>query len=81
MSLCSARDTGGRVFRLPGFAYSPPAAGSWRMDEFEDSGDKSAHVDMGERFRTWRLFVSLIQWNVVGAVILLLALLLFRTHG
>ena len=51
------------------------------MDEHEESGETSAQVDMGERRRTWRLFVSLIQWNVVGAVILLLALLMFRTHG
>ena len=51
------------------------------MDEFEEGDDKTAQVDMGERFRTWRLFVSLIQWNVVGAVILLLVLLMFCTHG
>ena len=51
------------------------------MDEFEESGDQPAQPDMGEHHRTWRLFVSLIQWMVVAAVVLLLFLLMFRTHG
>jgi hypothetical protein len=55
------------------------------MDEIDDNGPQPglAHtpVDMGERFRTWRRFVSLVQWHVVAAAILLLLLLLFRAHG
>jgi hypothetical protein len=55
------------------------------MDDDEENGDEppslDAKLDMGEHLRTWRLFVSLIQWTVVAAAVLLLILLLFRTHG
>jgi hypothetical protein len=46
----------------------------------DDNGEKPAR-DMIERRRTWRLFVSLLAWLAAGAVLLLLALLIFRTKG
>ena len=55
------------------------------MDDDDENGEKPAgldtKLDMGERLRTWRRFVSLIQWHLVAGAVLLLILLLFRTHG
>lgn len=42
---------------------------------------RMATMDMGEHLRTWRLFVSMAKWHVAGLAILLLFLLMFRTHG
>jgi hypothetical protein len=36
---------------------------------------------MGEHLRTWRLFLSVVKWNLIGAGVLLLFLLMFRTHA
>jgi hypothetical protein len=36
--------------------------------------------DLGEHLRTWRLFTSVIKWNLIGAAIVMLFLLLFRTN-
>ena len=40
-----------------------------------------ASTDMGEHVRTWRLFTSIIKWNIIGAAVIMLGLLLFRTHA
>ena len=37
-------------------------------------------TDLGEQLRTWRLFTSVIKWNLVAAAIVMLFLLLFRTN-
>jgi hypothetical protein len=46
----------------------------------DDQGEKPA-MDMIERRRTWRRFISAVAWLAAGAVLLLLALLIFRTKG
>ncbi len=47
----------------------------------EEHGDTHATADLSEHLRTWRSFLSVIKWNILGAVILLLALLIFRTNA
>jgi hypothetical protein len=47
----------------------------------DESSEKPASLDMGERHRTWRLFIATIKWTLLGAAALLLFLAIFRTHG
>lgn len=47
----------------------------------EHDEEPHATADMGEHLRTWRLFVSMLKWNLVALGVLMLALLAFRTHG
>ena len=46
-----------------------------------DDHQTSGSTDFGEHLRTWRLFTSMIKWNLIGAAIVMLLLLLFRTHA
>jgi hypothetical protein len=48
------------------------------VDEHEET---PAATDMGEHLRTWRLFISMVKWNLIAAGVLMLFLLMFRTHG
>lgn len=48
------------------------------VDEHEET---PATTDMGEHLRTWRLFISVVKWNLIGAGVLMLFLLMFRTHS
>jgi hypothetical protein len=38
-------------------------------------------TDMAEHIRTWKGFIRFMTWQVVGAVVLLILLAIFRTHG
>ena len=51
------------------------------MDEQDNGGEGRGTADMGERLRTWRMFLSAIRWTVGATAILLLVLLALRTHG
>lgn len=42
-----------------------------------DSGD----ADMAEHLRTWRGFMSFMKWQAICAVVILVFLAIFRTHG
>ena len=47
-----------------------------------EHGDQhEASTDMGEHIRTWRGFTRMIKWNLIGAAIVMLLLLAFRTHS
>jgi len=48
-------------------------------DEHEQASGSS--MDMGEHARTWRHFTAMIKWNLVGAAIIMLLLLIFRTNS
>ena len=50
------------------------------MAEHGDHREESSSPDLGEHLRTWRLFTSVIKWNLVAAAIVMLFLLLFRTN-
>ncbi len=49
------------------------------MDDLDENPERPVTLEMGEHLRTWRLFVSLLKWNVAALALLLLGLLLFRT--
>jgi hypothetical protein len=51
------------------------------MAEQDENPERPVTLDMGEHLRTWRLFVSLLKWHGAGIGLILLGLLLFRTHG
>ncbi len=52
------------------------------MDKRDEIGEEPATMaDIGEHVRTWRMFLAKLRWALVTAVILLLLLLVFRTHG
>jgi|GEM_PF-1451343 len=51
------------------------------MSDNDEFPEYTATQDMGEHLRTWRLFVSMAKWHLAGLAILLLFLLIFRTHG
>jgi hypothetical protein len=46
----------------------------------EHGDHREMPLDLGEHLRTWRLFTSVIKWNLVAAAIVMLLLLLFRTN-
>jgi len=46
-----------------------------------DRGEQTGTTDIGEHQRTWKLFVALVRWVAAGSALLLLALLIFRTHA
>lgn len=51
------------------------------MDETEHNSETTPMIDLGERRRSWRVFVSMLRWAVACTAIVLFLLLLFRTHG
>ena len=51
------------------------------MTEHGDHEEVSGSMDISAHVRTWKLFTSLIKWNIVAAAILMLLLLVFRTNG
>jgi len=51
------------------------------MAEPGEHDDLSNATDIGEHVRTWKSFTALIKWNLVAAAILMLLLLIFRTHA
>ncbi len=38
-------------------------------------------MDISDHVKTWNGFLSLVKWIVIGNVVLLLFLAIFRTHG
>lgn len=38
-------------------------------------------MDISEHVKTWKGFLTLIKWMIIGNVILLIFLAIFRTHG
>ena len=47
----------------------------------DEHSEKPATTDMAEHLRTWRLFISVVKWNLIGAGVLMLYLLMFHTHA
>lgn len=48
-----------------------------------DTGHSSDEgtMDISDHLKTWNGFLSLVKWVIVGNVILLALLAMFRTHG
>lgn len=51
------------------------------MDSDDDMDEVTATARIGEHLRTWRMFLSTIRWFLAAAALLLIGLLMFRTHG
>ncbi|HEX4160503.1 MAG TPA: aa3-type cytochrome c oxidase subunit IV [Rhizomicrobium sp.] len=51
------------------------------MQSEHSNAPDSGHADMAEHIRTWNGFLSFMKWQVIAAVILLIFLAIFRTHG
>lgn len=49
----------------------------------EQTGDQpgAEFEDMKAHVQTWHGFLTLIKWMIIGSVILLLVLLIWRTNG
>ena len=43
--------------------------------------DSDHSPDLGEHLRTWKAFTGLIKWSMASIAVIMLALLIFRTHG
>ena len=41
----------------------------------------TGHTDMAEHLRTWHGFLAFMKWQVIGAIVILALLAIFRTHG
>jgi len=46
-----------------------------------DSGEPTGTMDITDHIRTWKGFTSLVKWSMGGIVLIMLFLLIFRTHG
>ena len=44
-------------------------------------GPERGSMDIREHLRTWHGFLSLMKWLIVGSIILLIILAVFRTHN
>jgi|WetSurMetagenome_2_1015567.scaffolds.fasta_scaffold708295_1 hypothetical protein len=51
------------------------------MEPTGETDEVSVTADIGERLRTWRMFIAHLRWFAVATAALLIALLIFRTHG
>jgi|HubBroStandDraft_2_1064218.scaffolds.fasta_scaffold327793_2 Bacterial aa3 type cytochrome c oxidase subunit IV len=38
-------------------------------------------MDISEHMRTWNGFLSLVKWIIIGTIVLMIFLAIFRTHG
>jgi hypothetical protein len=55
--------------------------GNQPVSEHHDQHEPSTSMDLGEHVRTWKNFTAMIKWNLIGAAIIMLLLLLFRTNS
>ncbi len=51
------------------------------MQSEQNHAPDSGNTDMAEHLRTWHGFLSFMKWQVIAAVVLLVFLAIFRTHG
>ena len=42
---------------------------------------RGGHTDMKEHIRTWQGFMKFMKWQVIGIIILMALLAIFRTHN
>ena len=46
-----------------------------------DDGHKSGSMDISQHRKNWSGFVKLVEWSLGGIAVLMVFLLIFRTHG
>lgn len=42
--------------------------------------NETGHSDMREHLKTWHGFVRFVKWGIVGNILILIFLAIFRTH-
>lgn len=50
-------------------------------DSDHGHGSDAGTMDMKDHMKTWKGFVSFVKWMIIGNVLLLIFLAMFRTHG
>ncbi|HEY5046608.1 MAG TPA: aa3-type cytochrome c oxidase subunit IV [Rhizomicrobium sp.] len=51
------------------------------MADNTEHGSETGSTDMREHLKTWNGFLSFMKWQVIGALVVLVLLAIFRTHG
>jgi hypothetical protein len=46
-----------------------------------NSPDERGEMDISEHVKSWESFTSFARWSILGAVVLMILLAIFRTHG
>lgn len=44
-------------------------------------GSDTGTMDIKDHVKTWKGFVTFVKWMIIGNVVLLIFLAIFRTHG
>ena len=47
----------------------------------DDDHGAGSSMDLADHLRTWRQFTGLIKWSIAGIGLIMLVLLIFRTHN
>lgn len=69
------------VARRVRFAIVPAASHRVGIKMTDDTGQNERSEFMKEHLRTWHGFLKLMKWLIIGCVILLLVLLIWRTNN
>ena len=67
-----------------GFAIVRPASGHANLKEFHmaDHGDyQRGSMDISEHTQSWAGFTAFVKWSIIGILIIMVFLAIFRTHG
>jgi len=51
------------------------------MGAHDNHADHAETMDISEHLRTWKLFTGLVKYSMAGIALIMLLLLIFRTHG
>jgi len=46
-----------------------------------DSPDEHGEMDITEHVKSWEAFTSFARWSILGIIVLMIFLAIFRTHG
>jgi len=46
-----------------------------------DHGQQGGSMDISEHRKNWNGFIKLVEWSLGGIAVLMVFLLIFRTHG
>jgi hypothetical protein len=47
----------------------------------DQTGHESDDADLKEHLKTWNGFLKLIKWQIIGTIVIMIFLVIFRTHN
>ena len=47
----------------------------------QGDNEQTGSMDLSDHIRTWKGFTNLIKWSALSIAVIMLFLLVFRTHG